>query len=230
MVKKVFKTLFYTLVALFLLSLLVVVLYRYVPVRYTPLMAIRTAEYKRQKENVVRHHQWVPLAHISVHLIHAVVASEDQRFFEHRGFDMEEIKKARNENLTRRRPRGASTITQQTAKNVFLWPGRSWLRKGLEAYFAFLMERFWSKERIMEVYLNSIEMGKGVYGAEAVARQHFHRPASQLTKAQAALIAATLPNPLRFNSSNPSAYVLRRQRSILRQMDLMGLPAVKNGR
>ncbi len=230
MVKKVFKTLFYTLVALFLLSLLVVVLYRYVPVRYTPLMAIRTAEYKRQKENVVRHHQWVPLAHISVHLIHAVVASEDQRFFEHRGFDMEEIKKARNENLTRRRPRGASTITQQTAKNVFLWPGRSWLRKGLEAYFAFLMERFWSKERIMEVYLNSIEMGKGVYGAEAVARQHFHRPASQLTKAQAALIAATLPNPLRFNSSNPSAYVLRRQRSILRQMDLMGLPAAKNGR
>lgn len=230
MVKKVFKTLFYTLVALFLLSLLVVVLYRYVPVRYTPLMAIRRAEYKRKKEDVVRHHHWVPLEHISVHLVHAVVASEDQRFFEHKGFDMEEIKKARRENITRRRPRGASTITQQTAKNVFLWPGRSWLRKGLEAYFAFLMERFWSKERIMEVYLNSIEMGKGVYGAEAVARQHFHRPASQLTKAQAALIAATLPNPLRFNSSNPSAYVLRRQRSILRQMDLMGLPAAKNGR
>lgn len=230
MVKKVFKALFYTLVALFLLSLLVIVLYRYVPIRYTPLMAIRKVEYKRKKENVVRHHHWVPLEHVSAHLIHAVVASEDQRFFEHKGFDMEEIRKARRENITRRLPRGASTITQQTAKNVFLWPGRSWVRKGLEAYFAFLMERFWSKERIMEVYLNSIEMGKGIYGAEAVARQHFHRTASQLTKAQAALIAATLPNPLRFNSSNPSAYVLRRQRSILRQMDLMGLPAAKNGR
>ncbi|HHV39923.1 MAG TPA: monofunctional biosynthetic peptidoglycan transglycosylase, partial [Bacteroidales bacterium] len=208
MVKKVFKALFYTLVALFLLSLLVIVLYRYVPIRYTPLMAIRKVEYKRKKENVVRHHHWVPLEHVSAHLIHAVVASEDQRFFEHKGFDMEEIRKARRENITRRLPRGASTITQQTAKNVFLWPGRSWVRKGLEAYFAFLMERFWSKERIMEVYLNSIEMGKGIYGAEAVARQHFHRRASQLTKAQAALIAATLPNPLRFNSSNPSAYVL----------------------
>lgn len=230
MIKKIFRTGLFALGALFLMSVFAVILYRYIPVRYTPLMAIRTAEYKRQKENVVRHHQWVTLEHISVHLIHAVVASEDQRFFEHRGFDMEEIRKARNENLTRRRPRGASTITQQTAKNVFLWPGRSWVRKGLEAYFAFLMERFWSKERIMEVYLNSIEMGKGIYGAEAVARQHFHRRASQLTKAQAALIAATLPNPLRFNSSNPSAYVLRRQRSILRQMDLMGLPAAKNGR
>lgn len=230
MIKKIFRTGLFALGALFLMSVFAVILYRYIPVRYTPLMAIRKVEYKRKKENVVRHHHWVPLEHVSAHLIHAVVASEDQRFFEHKGFDMEEIRKARRENITRRLPRGASTITQQTAKNVFLWPGRSWVRKGLEAYFAFLMERFWSKERIMEVYLNSIEMGKGIYGAEAVARQHFHRRASQLTKAQAALIAATLPNPLRFNSSNPSAYVLRRQRSILRQMDLMGLPAAKNGR
>lgn len=230
MLKKILKTLLYTLAALFLISLLLVVLYRYVPVRYTPLMALRASEYKRKTEHVVRHHHWVPLDQISVHLIHAVVAAEDQRFFEHRGFDVEEIKKARRENLTRRRPRGASTITQQTAKNVFLWPRRSWIRKGLEAYFTFLIELFWSKERILEVYLNSIEMGKGIYGAEAVARQHFHRPASQLTRTQAALVAATLPNPLRFSSANPSAYILRRQGEILRQMDLMGLPATGNGR
>lgn len=230
MIRKLIRILLYVFAALFLLSVFMVLLYRYMPVRYTPLMAIRASEYRKNKEKVVRHHHWVPLEQISVHLIHAVVAAEDQRFFEHRGFDVEEIKKARRENLTRRRPRGASTISQQTAKNVFLWPRRSWVRKGLEAYFTFLIEHFWSKERILEVYLNSIEMGKGIYGAEAVARQHFHRPASQLTRVQAALIAATLPNPLRFSSANPSAYILRRQGEILRQMDLMGLPATGNGR
>ena len=137
---------------------------------------------------------------------------------------MEQIKKARKENLTRRRPRGASTISQQTAKNVFLWPRSSWFRKGLEVYFTFLIELFWSKERILEVYLNSIEMGKGIYGAEAVARQHFNTSASQLTRYQAALIAATLPNPLRFSSRNPSAYIQRRTQEILRQMDLIPFP------
>ena len=145
-------------------------------------------------------------------------------FFEHGGFDLEQIRKARQENKIRRRPRGASTISQQTAKNVFLWPRSSWFRKGLEVYFTFLIEFFWSKDRILEVYLNSIEMGKGIYGAEAVARRHFNTSASDLTRSQAALIAATLPNPLRFSSRDPSPYILRRRQEILRQMELIDVP------
>ncbi|NLA15401.1 MAG: monofunctional biosynthetic peptidoglycan transglycosylase [Bacteroidales bacterium] len=223
-VKKPLRLLLCLVWGLFFLSVFSVVLYKYIPVRFTPLMGLRALEYRKTEEAYVKHHTWVSLHDISKHLIQAVIASEDQRFFEHKGFDIEQIQKARKENLTRRRPRGASTISQQTAKNVFLWPKSSWFRKGLEAYFTFLIELFWSKERILEVYLNSIEMGKGIYGAEAVARQHFNTSALRLTGEQAALIAATLPNPLRFSSLNPSAYVLRRQKQILHQMQLMALP------
>ena len=223
-IRKIYRWLLWLVAGLFALSLLLVILYRFVPVPYTPLMAIRAVQQKNSEGKAVLHHQWVPLEDISANMMMAVVASEDQRFFEHIGLDMEQIKKARKENLTRRRPRGASTISQQTAKNVFLWPRSSWFRKGLEVYFTFLIELFWSKERILEVYLNSIEMGKGIYGAEAVARQHFNTSASQLTRYQAALIAATLPNPLRFSSRNPSAYIQRRTQEILRQMDLIPFP------
>ncbi|MDD4065253.1 MAG: monofunctional biosynthetic peptidoglycan transglycosylase, partial [Bacteroidales bacterium] len=191
---------------------------------FTPLMLIRSSEQKKEGLKPVILHKWVPLEEISVHLQRAVIASEDQRFFEHKGFDLEQIQKARKENETRRKPRGASTITQQTAKNVFLWPRSSWFRKGLEAYFTVLLEIFWSKERILEVYLNSIEMGKGIYGAQAVAGEHFNTSARALTRYQASLIAATLPNPLRFNSRTPSAYILRRSREILRQMDWIAIP------
>ena len=150
----------------------------------------------------------------------AVMASEDQRFMAHHGFDFEAIKAAvkRNREHPEKNHLGASTISQQTAKNVFLWPGRSWLRKGLEAYFTVLIELCWTKERIMEVYLNSIETGPGIYGVEAVSREHFGTSASQLTADQCALIAATLPNPRRFSSANPSRYVLKRQKQIRRQM------------
>ena len=151
----------------------------------------------------------------------AVIASEDNRFAEHNGFDFVEIKKAMKENETRKRQRGASTISQQTAKNVFLWPQSSWVRKGFEVYFTFLIETFWSKERIMEVYLNSIEMGKGIYGAQATAENKFGTTAAKLTKGQCALIAATLPNPIRFNSAKPSPYILKRQNQILRLMNLV---------
>ena len=223
-IRKIYRWLLWLVAGLFALSLLLVILYRFVPVPYTPLMAIRAVQQKKSEGKAVLHHQWVPLEDISANMMMAVVASEDQRFFEHIGLDMEQIKKARKETLTRRRPRGASTISQQTAKNVFLWPRSSWFRKGLEVYFTFLIELFWSKERILEVYLNSIEMGKGIYGAEAVARQHFNTSASQLTRYQAALIAATLPNPLRFSSRNPSAYIQRRTQEILRQMDLIPFP------
>ena len=148
----------------------------------------------------------------------AVMASEDQRFLQHHGFDVVEIQNAVEERMAGKRRRGGSTISQQTAKNVFLWPTSSWFRKGLEAYFTALIELCWSKQRIMEVYLNSIEMGDGIYGAEAVAQQHFGRPAEKLTRANCALIAATLPNPLKYSSKNPSRYMLKRQTAIMRQM------------
>lgn len=146
------------------------------------------------------------------------MSSEDNRFLEHRGFDIEQIQKARSDARRGKKLRGASTISQQTAKNVFLWPGRSYLRKGLEAYFTVLIEFVWGKERIMEVYLNSIEMGDGIYGAEAVAQVHFGKKAFQLTDKEAAMIAASLPNPIRFNSAKPSPYMLRRQGQILSLM------------
>ena len=157
----------------------------------------------------------------------AVVASEDQRFFDHNGFDRVEIKKAIKENKTRRKARGASTISQQTAKNVFLWPQSSWFRKGLEVYFTVLIEFFWPKERILEVYLNVMETGDGIYGVESVAGQHFGTIAANLNASQASLIAATLPNPLRFSSKNPSAYMRKRQAQILGQMNNVVLPADK---
>ena len=144
---------------------------------------------------------------------------------DHHGFDMEQIQQARIEAEKGGRVRGASTISQQTAKNVFLWPGKSYLRKGLEAYFTLLIEWIWGKERIMEVYLNSIEMGEGIYGAQAVAQAHFKKEAYQLERSEAALIAATLPNPRRFNSANPSPYMKKRQAKILSLMDkLLQLP------
>ena len=165
----------------------------------------------------MRHH-WVPLSEMSKYMPVAVMASEDQRFMEHHGFDFDAIDKAIKEHQDGKRQRGGSTISQQTAKNVFLWPEASWVRKGLEAYFTVLIELCWSKQRIMEVYLNSIEMGDGIYGAEAVAQWHFATTAAGLTRQQCALIAATLPNPLRFSSKNPSKYMLRRQTWIMRQM------------
>ena len=224
MLRKVLKHLLRLIGSLVVLSILFVLFYKFVPVPFTPLMLIRSSEQKKEGLKPVILHKWVPLEEISFHLQRAVIASEDQRFFEHKGFDLEQIQKARKENETRRKPRGASTITQQTAKNVFLWPRSSWFRKGLEAYFTVLLEIFWSKERILEVYLNSIEMGKGIYGAQAVAREHFNTSARALTRYQASLIAATLPNPLRFNSRTPSAYILRRSREILRQMDWIAIP------
>ena len=192
--------------------------YRWLPVYVTPLMLIRCAQQVGHGEKIRLRHHWVPLEETSKYLPVAVMASEDQLFMKHHGFDLNAIGLAWKDHQRGKRQRGASTISQQTAKNVFLWPAHSWLRKGLEAYFTALIELCWSKQRIMEVYLNSIEMGDGIYGSEAVAQWHFHCTAAQLTRQQCALIAATLPNPLRFSSQTPSPYVLRRQSWILRQM------------
>ncbi len=224
MIRKTLRFLKWFILGAFAFSILLVGVYRFVPVPVTPLMVIRYVQQTVKGEKARIRHRWVPEEKISDNLKRAVIASEDQLFFEHRGFDFNQIKKATQENKRRKRPRGASTITQQTAKNVFLWPQSSWVRKGLEVYFTLLIEVLWDKDRILEVYLNSIEMGKGIYGAEAVAREHFKTSAAQLTRAQSALIAATLPNPVRFSSKNPSAYILRRQGEILTQMYYIALP------
>lgn len=181
-------------------------------------MFIRVAEQIRVGESIKLHHHWVPLSKMSPSMPVAVMASEDQRFLDHHGFDYQAIEQAAKSNREGKRLRGGSTISQQTAKNVFLWPGRSWLRKGLEAYFTFLIELTWSKQRIMEVYLNSIEMGDGIYGVDAVAYQHFGTDAASLSRADCALIAATLPNPRKYDSADPSPYMLKRQRQIQNQM------------
>ncbi len=199
-------------------TILFVFALRWCPVYVTPLMVIRCVQQVKRGEPIRLRHHWVALEDMSPHLPVAVMASEDQRFMEHHGFDFGEIGNAIKERQQGKRQRGASTISQQTAKNVFLWPGGGWVRKGLEVYFTGLIELMWSKSRIMEVYLNSIEMGDGIYGAEAVSQQHFGYPANELSRANCALIAATLPNPLRFSSKSPSSYMLRRQSWIMGQM------------
>ena len=183
-------------------------------------MFIRLAQQVSEGKELTLHHHWVPLEEIAPSLPTAVMASEDARFQEHHGFDYKAIEHAAMRNIKHpeKRKLGASTISQQTAKNVFLWPGRSWVRKGFEVYFTTLIELMWTKQRIMEVYLNSIEMGDGIYGADAVAEHHFNTTADKLTKAQCALIAVSLPNPRRMNSARPSAYMLKRQKRILREM------------
>ena len=214
------KTLKWIVVAFFASTILSVVALRFLPVVVTPLMLIRCYQQVKADEELKLSHDWEPLTNISQDLPIAVMASEDAKFLDHHGFDFQAIEHAakRNREHPEKRKLGASTISQQTAKNVFLWPGRSWVRKGFEVYFTALIELMWPKERIMEVYLNSIEMGNGIYGAQAVAEEHFNTDAKDLTKAQCALIAATLPNPRKFSSKNPSAYMLKRQKRILREM------------
>lgn len=185
--------------------------YRFIPVWATPLMLIRTLEGHPPARVAKR---WAPLDAISPALQRAVIAAEDQRFCTHWGFDWRALRKV----IERNEDRGASTITQQTAKNVFLWPGRSWLRKGMEAGYALLIEAMWPKERILEVYLNVVEFGPGVYGAEAAARTYFGRSAAELSGRQAALMAAVLPNPLERSPARPSGYVAGRASHIQGQM------------
>ena len=214
------KVLLWIVVAFFASTILSVVVLRWVPVFFTPLMFIRVSQQIAAGQETKLRHHWVPYEEMTPSLSKAVMASEDAHFLEHHGFDYKAIEHAamRNIKYPEKRKLGASTISQQTAKNVFLWPGRSWLRKGFEVYFTVLIEFFWSKQRIMEVYLNSIEMGDGIYGADAVAEWHFNTRASKLTRQQCALIAASLPNPRLFNSAKPSSYMLKRQKRILHEM------------
>lgn len=221
--KRIQKFLQWIVLLFFGSTILAVFIYRFAPVYITPLMVVRCAQQMTRGEKIRMKHHWVTLDSISKYLPVAVMASEDQRFMTHHGFDFKEIQNAIEERERGKRKRGGSTISQQTAKNVFLWPASSWVRKGFEAYFTVLIELMWSKERIMEVYLNSIEMGDGIYGAEAVAQQHFGRGADKLTRANCALVAATLPNPLKFSSKEPSRYMLKRQTAIMKQMKYINL-------
>jgi monofunctional biosynthetic peptidoglycan transglycosylase len=204
------------------ISILLVVLFKWIPVPFTPLMITRAIEQKMDGQEMTCSHDWVPLEDISVNLQKAVIASEDGNFLKHNGFDFKAMQKAFKNNNRGKKLKGGSTISQQTAKNVFLWQGRSYIRKGLEAYFTFLIELVWGKERIMEVYLNSIEMGKGVYGAEAAAEHWYRTDAKNLTKIQAAGIAAILPNPRKYKATNSSSYIEKRKGKIVRVMNHVG--------
>ena len=222
MIKKILNFIKKTLLWFFAISILSVIIFKWVPVPITPLMVIRVVESKFEDSETIFSHDWEPLENISPNLQKAVIASEDGNFLKHSGFVFDAMQKAFKNNKKGKRIKGGSTISQQTAKNVFLWQGRSYLRKGLEAYFTVLIELIWGKERIMEVYLNSIEMGNGVYGAKEAARHWYSTTAKDLTPQQAAGIAAILPNPRKFKASNSSSYINRRKAKIQRVMRQIG--------
>lgn len=222
MIRKIFRLLWKTMLWFFALSILSVIVFKWVPIPITPLMMTRAIENKIDGKDMVLSHDWEPIENISVNLQKAVIASEDGNFLKHYGFDFNAMQKAFKNNQKGKRLKGGSTISQQTAKNVFLWQGRSYIRKGLEAYFTVLIELIWGKERIMEVYLNSIEMGDGVYGAEAAAHHWYRKSASELTKQGAAGIAAILPNPRKYKATNSSSYINRRKDKIVRVMQHIG--------
>lgn len=218
MFKKIARFLFKVLLWFVALSVISVVIFRFVPVPFTPLMISRAFEMKENGREMTSSHDWVPIEEISKNMQRAVIASEDDLFLEHNGFNFDAMYKAYKSNSKGKKLKGGSTISQQTAKNVFLWQGRSYLRKGLEAYFTMLIELLWSKERIMEVYLNSIEMGDGVYGVQAAAKHWYHKDAKDLTKYEAAGIAAILPNPRKFRATRSSGYTERRKGRIVKLM------------
>jgi monofunctional biosynthetic peptidoglycan transglycosylase len=212
------------------LSWLAVLLLRFVP-PWTSAMMLerRVGAWLHGEKNFAMHYRWVPWEEISRQLPLAVVAGEDQRFPYHHGFDFDAIQSALDAHDDGKRLRGASTISQQTAKNLFLWNGRSFVRKGLEAYFTALIELTWPKQRILEVYVNIAEFGNGIYGAGAASSAFFHVPPARLTAAQAARLAAVLPNPRRLHADRPSAYVLRRTQWIQQQMRQLGGPGYVDG-
>ncbi|HEU4717801.1 MAG TPA: monofunctional biosynthetic peptidoglycan transglycosylase [Bacteroidia bacterium] len=198
-------------------SFLLVLVYRWLPVSFTPLMFFREATCSAGVK-----HEWVPLEKISNQLQLAVVSTEDQNFLHHHGFDFGAIRTAMDEAEDGGRRRGGSTISQQTAKNVFLWPSSSFVRKGFEAWFTVLIELTWSKRRIMEVYLNSVEFGKGIYGCEAASEFFFRKHASALGQDEAARLAVVLPNPIRYNVAKPGAYMQKRKSWAISQMNNLG--------
>jgi len=213
------KIILWILIVFFGSTLFFTLLYKFVPPPVTPLMIIRLFEQKKAGKPLTLQKRWVSLKDISGYMPAAVITCEDQHFLTHHGFDIKAIKKAQQHNARSKKKRGASTISQQTAKNVFLWPKRSWFRKGMEVYFTLLIEGIWGKKRIMEVYLNVIETGDGIYGVEKAAQHYFHKNAGTLTKREAALIAVCLPNPLKMKPNKLTGYRLRRLSWAMRQIN-----------
>jgi monofunctional biosynthetic peptidoglycan transglycosylase len=219
LILRVFKLAFLFFVGL---SLFGVLFYRFVNPPFTWLMIERGFQRKAAGKDWKIDKHWKNFDDISDNMKRAAVAAEDQTFLEHHGFDFRAIEKAIEKNAHSKKLIGGSTISQQTAKNVFLWEGRSLLRKGIEAWFTMLIETFWSKKRIMEVYLNEIEMGDGIYGVEAASQAYFHKPASDLTRHEAAAIAVIFPSPLKWSATNPTTYLKHRQYLIMKNMRRLG--------
>ncbi len=229
--RKLFVNFIKFLFIFFVFSFIWVWLYVYINPPITSVMIKRKIEARNLSESTLLNRTWVPYKHISPNMVLAVIASEDQNFIRHNGFDFEAIEKAMEYNqqeAEKEQPRmkGASTISQQVAKNVFLWEGRNWLRKGLEAYFTVLIEALWDKRRILEVYLNVSETGKMTFGVEAAAQKYFGKPAQLLTLEEAALIAVALPNPITNNPAKPGKSMLTRRRWVTKQVERMGGKAI----
>ncbi len=222
MISRLLKTILKVIIGFIILSVITTLIYRFTPVPVTPLMLIRCVEQKVDGKNMKLSKDWKPLEEISPNLQLAVVCSEDQNFLLHYGFDFKALKKAMINNEKKKKIRGGSTISQQTAKNVFLWNGRNYIRKGLEVYFTLLIETAWSKERIMEVYLNVIEFGDGIYGAEAASQHYFKRSAAKLSNEQAAILASLLPNPLVYGKNVSGNYIQGRKLWVMQQMRFWG--------
>lgn len=206
----------------FLVTILWVVAYRFINPPMTLLMVMRNTERKTDGKTFKTEKEWVDLDDMSANIKRAAIAGEDQLFVHHSGFDMKAISRAYTANKEGGRVKGGSTISQQVAKNVFLWPGRSWIRKGFEAYFTLLIEMIWGKQRILEVYLNVIEMGDGIYGAEAAAQSYYGKSCRKLTRAEASLIVACFPNPLRWTPVHPTKYIRHRQYLIMQNIRRLG--------
>ena len=215
-IRRFFSFVWKAAAALILLSAGLVLLLRWVDPPTSAFML------RQRMSGIPVDYRWVAMERISPSAALAVIASEDQRFFDHWGLDLKAIADAVEENRRRKRPRGASTISQQVAKNLFLWPGRSYLRKTCEVYFTLIMEACWTKRRILEVYLNIAEMGRGVFGVEAATQRFFHKPAARLSAGESAALAAVLPNPKRLHADRPSDYVRNRTWQILQQMNGLG--------
>jgi len=217
--KNIFRITRFCLIFFFASSIVFTILYRFIPPPATPLMLIRVIENIADKKTPAIKKDWVSIDNISPYLVLAVITSEDNNFETHYGLDFKAIEKAKKLNARGKKIRGASTITQQTAKNVYLWQARTYVRKGLELYFSGLIELFWGKKRIMEVYLNVIEMGDGIYGAEAASQFYFHKSAKSLTRSEASALAAVLPNPRKWRPDRPTPYIARKKAWIMRNMN-----------
>ncbi len=220
--RRIWQYTYRTILILWLLSIVHVVALKYIPVYFTPLMVLRSCQSIFDGKAPRNDKTWMPIEQISHNLVVACIASEDNLFLKHNGFSERAIRRALIERLEGKRIRGGSTISQQTAKNVFTFCSRTWFRKGIETYYTILIELIWGKERIMEVYLNVVELGDGIYGVEAASRHYWGIPANKLSKSQSALMAAALPNPLHYSITRPGPYMQKRQKQILDLMPKMG--------